>query len=554
MAIRVVVVSGLAAAHLFAQSPPTCRLEGSVVDPMQRPVAGAEVRAEIGGELLGRSFTDAEGAFVLPRLPWTVLTLRATAAAPEIGGEWVDLLGLDRHYVRIVTAPARRVTGVVRDDAGNAMPHAWVVAAPVDCDRLALASNIVQCDASGNFVLPHVAFGKNLLRAWAPDHDAFEGEVDGNEEAVVECRVERDPSQERFFALTGDDSRTATAVLDLTVLHGGFPLPVPPPLRRLPIVDGRWAVRGWSFADAMVVRPTIPGLPAVPARHDFPEGGGRRERTFADPGEAGHLTGRVVDQLVPRSTWIVIERVDRDPRVPVRTFARTDDAGAFVAAAPVEPGEDFRIRVLDPTLAADRSGAERSAWFEGRYDGATKHTIGVHAAHCIRVRVERPDRTPVAGARVSIVEQDGSPRVGEWPEVAAGTTAQDGSLTLAGLDLEPDLSLTCRVDSPSGWHDEAFVTTGGAITDLGTVTVEQGTAIVVTCLDGKSEARGGARLWLGVGAKQAIQWADREGRLRLSGLRQQGFMLCGLSRPGEALILSPLPPSGDLTADVLAEQ
>ncbi|MBL8751317.1 MAG: carboxypeptidase regulatory-like domain-containing protein [Planctomycetes bacterium] len=550
MAIRVAGFWGLAAAQVFAQSPPTCRLEGTVVDPMQRPVAGAEVRAEVSGELVSRTFTDAEGAFVLAQLPWAVVTLRATAAAPEIGAEWVDLLGLERHHVSIVTAPARRVTGVVRDDAGTAMPLAWVVAAPFDCDRLALASTMVQCDTSGNFVLPHVAFGKNLLRAWAPDHDAFEGEVDGNRDAFVECRVERDASQERFFVLTGDTSRAPTAALDLTVLHGGFPLPLPAALRRIPLIDGRWTVRGWSFADAMVVRATIGGAPAVPVRYDFPEGSGRRERAFADRGEAGRLTGRIVGARGPHSAWIVIERVDNDARVPLRTFTRSGDDGTFVAAVPVEPDDGFRLRVLDPTLAVDRTGPQRSPWFCARHDGTTKHTIGVHPAHSIRVRIERPDRTPVPGAMVRIVEQSSSKWVGGWQaEVASGTTARDGSLTMVGLDLDADVSLTCLVDSPAGWCDEAFVTTGATLTDLGTLVVDPGAAVVVTSVDTKNEAIGGSRLWLGAGRSPAISWSDRDGRLRLSGLRAQSLVVRSQTRPEDEVVLA-IPAHGVLTANI----
>lgn len=92
------------------------RLEGRVVDAMQRPVPAAKVTAEADGRVLATTLTDGSGEFVFGRLPQTIVVVRA-AAATEVGGNWVDLLGTERSFLRLTTLPARKVAGTVRDDA-----------------------------------------------------------------------------------------------------------------------------------------------------------------------------------------------------------------------------------------------------------------------------------------------------------------------------------------------------------------------------------------------------------------------------------------------------
>jgi len=538
---------GIGLVMVLAAQEPQCRLEGRVVDPMRVPVRGAVVTAEIAGEVLAETRTDGEGLFAFARLPMRVLTIRATARG-EVGGEWVDLLGLEREFTTIVTMPARVVKGVVRDDAGNVVPRAFVLAAPVSCDSLALATCWTEADDQGAFVLRHVAFGKCLLRAWAPGTDAFEGEVDGDDDAVAECVVEKDAVQERVWRVDGAAASDAPGLrLDVTVRHAGFPLPLPAALRRPAFVDDRWTVLGWPFADEMAVVVTCERCNVSPGGFLIPVDTASRTSTFAAASTGSPVLGRIRDPGTT-PTWIVAEP-STEGGPPVRTFARVRDDGSFSLAPPVAPDSPFRARLISANTMIEPGGKVLAGWIHLEHSPSTVHEIPTAPAAAVRARVVRTDGSPVAGARVRILIMTASNagrrwRLGVGHEIATGRTQIDGRVEIAGCESGGEPTLTCLVESDDGFVRHEFKASRERV-DLGALTVTPGAELLVISTTADGRRAPGTRLRLSLfatlvqGVPTQHYATDRNGELRLRGLRADGGLVSVIDEPAEDFELQP---------------
>ena len=188
---RLSLVLALLLAPLAAQTP-MARLEGRVQDPCSRPVANAEVTVEHDGEVIARTRSDGEGAFVLGRLPRQELTVRATTAAPDLGACRIDLREDARGFVHIVVMPARLVTGTVHDASGQPIAEAWIASVPTGAAEFSVFGSHTRSDAQGRFALTHVPFGANAVRVWAAGYAGFAASIDGNGNPTVAAILGRD--------------------------------------------------------------------------------------------------------------------------------------------------------------------------------------------------------------------------------------------------------------------------------------------------------------------------------------------------------------------------
>ena len=69
----------------------TARLEGQVVDALHQPVANAQVVAELDGEEVARTHSDASGTFVFAKVPQQFVVVRTKSGAPVPGARvWID--------------------------------------------------------------------------------------------------------------------------------------------------------------------------------------------------------------------------------------------------------------------------------------------------------------------------------------------------------------------------------------------------------------------------------------------------------------------------------
>lgn len=524
----------LLALSLPAQAPsPTARLEGVVVDPQQRPVAGAVVTAEVDGEVRGRTQTDGSGTFVFGKLPQQVVVVNAQTKTPDTGGTWVDLLGLRRGFVQVVVMPARPVTGTVRDDAGQPIAGAWVTAAPNDAIEFAHASCCAQSDANGHYELPGVPFGPVLVRAWAEGHDAFEGAVDGIAATTLDCRIERDAGQEHTFHLAeATPAQLAAATLVVQAVHNGLPVPLPPPLRRLrPAADGTWTVRGWPYADDLLVQLKLPGTAITPCLHTSYAGRGGTRGTFAVADPSTSLRGRLVGPegcAVANRTLLVLAMDGNTADSRRRAIGRTDQDGNFTITSPVDQDETFALRILDDdaTVAAELPAR---AWFTTKHE-SKPHVVPIQPARRIQLRVLDADRVPVPGASITIHTATG-PRILRGGNVSLGsfghslghgTTDLDGNAMIAGLQLHPGESLAALVLAGSGLHEVLFAAGAATTIELGEVLLSEAATLQVQALTELGKPWPGVRVNLfadaPMGMPMRLAVADRAGQVTFTGL------------------------------------
>ncbi len=519
---------------------PTCRLEGQVVDSRTEPVAGATLFAECNGKVVGRTQSDAAGMFVFGHLPQDYVLVRATTPAPDVAAAWIDLLGEPRTFLPLVTMPARAVTGSVRDDAGQPVAGAWIVTAPYDAGDLGLASCTAVSDASGRFRLTHVPFGRNVLRAWAPGHDAFEATVNDTGDVTLDCRIERDATQERTFVLIGATAaQCAAARLDVSVLHAGCPLPLPPAMRNPPLgADGLWCLRGWPYADEM--RASIAGsdLAFTPTEHTVPADVPARRREFElATGDAARIKGRLVGVGALGGVTLVAQPITKDLQ-PRRVLTRTLDDGTFELPALVATGESFALRLLSREHVVQTRENAR-AWFVASHTPSTLHAVAIAKAHHVRLRVIGGTGRPIAGARISILGRCRPPRVltvvgiedmPTW-RIASGITDAEGTEEITGLELLTDEQLLCAVTSPEGYEVRSFQVAAGATTDLGDLTLVPTASVRVVVTDPAGQPWPGARVQ--IQTYGAFDWrvrhvaADRTGEILVRGLEpgMHGFRL-----------------------------
>ena len=516
-----------------AQVPPlpTARLEGRVVDPQQRPVPGAQVIVEVDGEVRGRTQTDASGTFVFGRLPQQVVVVRATTTAPDVGGNWVDLLGLRRGFVQVTTLPARKVTGTVRDDAGQPVAAAWVLAAPNDEVEFGFASCVVQSDANGHYELPQVPFGTVLLRAWAESYDAFEGELHGTSDAQRDCQLLRDASQEHHFALLeASAEQVAAAELLVSASHRGVPVPLPPPLRRVRAdAEGSWRIRGWPYGDDVHVHAVVPGALVTPCQLTAFAGRGSSGGRFYANDQSGCVRGQLVGPKDARLGGLTVLIQPLTGGLDVRrALGRTREDGTFTIECPVDRGERFALRVVDGDTTVAAADPNRG-WYLGNH-GSEVHTVRVEPARTIRLRTVVGKGDAVAGARVAVFcahqqpeHETGllEPTFASGGAIAFGTTDLEGRVEITGLRVAAGERLVCVVTSAAGIGERAFAMPPTGPAELGELPLDPAAEAFGQIVGDGGIVRAGDRV-LVIPVRRllrdtAVVPTDRKGRFRLVG-------------------------------------
>jgi len=352
-----------------APGPGTARLEGQVVDAMHEPVGNALVVAELDGEEIARTQSDGSGTFVFAKVPQQFVVVRATTTAPDIGAVQVDLLGEERGFARVVLMPARKVSGVVKNETGKPVVGAWVLASPSELAELALATCMGQSDANGRYELTHVAMGPVLLRAWAEGCAVFDGKADGAADMALDCVVKRDAVQHPVV-LTGATAGQAAAAarLFVTATRGTMPAPLPPPLARpRPAGVGRWLLCGWP-GDELQVHLTVPGIMVSPARHLIPCPAEATTREFTLGDSTSRLRGKLhgPGDLEAVGMTLVVQPLRWPVGNAMRFLTVAQEHGTFVVQAPAMIGDGFAVRMLSSTGVLV-GNAPNPAWLIGDF-------------------------------------------------------------------------------------------------------------------------------------------------------------------------------------------
>ena len=267
---------------------PGAGLRGRVLDPEGKPVAGIAVKL---GSAYGEN-TDEKGEFVFKNLPPATFTLSATpklqpaakeeqrvvttyypsavdsAQAVPIKIEGVDLFGYD---IRLETAAARIIRGVVIDVDGKPAPHATVsVSKPapgpvpgiatmitmargniINWPQSIAAAESVETKEDGTFVFPPLPEGDWSVRAALRPEEGRRGRI--------EVRVSKDDIDNLEIRLEQPFH------IEVTADWGDAPKPAAPPapLMLVPL-DGQQGALSPSlngFAGRYVAGPALASTP-----------------------------------------------------------------------------------------------------------------------------------------------------------------------------------------------------------------------------------------------------------------------------------------------------
>ncbi|MCA8949820.1 MAG: carboxypeptidase regulatory-like domain-containing protein [Planctomycetes bacterium] len=470
-----------AAAFLLAlpvAAQDTARLEGLVVDPMHEPVANAEIVVEHDGVITATTRSDGSGAFLFTKVPAQYVLVRATTDAPDIGAELVDLWGEKRGFVTVRTGPARKVTGVVRDDLGEPVAGAWVLASP-DCrDRRAHMHCRAQADAEGHYELEHVPFGEVLVRAWTDRHDAqaFAGKVDGRTDAALDCVVKRDEAEWCTFALDGATAeQLAAAELHVVARHFGFETPLPPPLARPRQVEpGQWQVNGWTIADDLHAWLVLPGATTLPCERVVPVGTGSLSPRLRLGEPEGRIRGtlRDADGAPVGGVPLLVQPMSRAPQINSRRAAcvsRPD--GTFTIQSPIDYDDRdgrFALRSMSPEVVLVGNNAN-AVWFVQAPDPNGEIELEVRPATTLRLQLVDPRGAPAPGCLVTLSKAETG---GNWVAIGSGISGLDGGVVMRSLRLDPPTSLALVARGPSGFGTFETTLQPGSPSDLGTLELQ----------------------------------------------------------------------------------
>ncbi|MCA8966938.1 MAG: carboxypeptidase regulatory-like domain-containing protein, partial [Planctomycetes bacterium] len=545
---------------LPAQAPdfPTARLEGVVVDPMQRPVAGAEVVVEVDGEERARTHSDGEGTFVVGKLPQGVVVVRATTSTPDIGGTWVDLLGIDRGFAHVTTMPARKVSGTVRDRDGNSVAGAWVVSAPYDGIEFVHASCVVQADAQGHYELSHVPFGNVLLRAWAPGYDAGQATLDGAVDRQQDLIVQADGiDMQTFRLLDADAAQRQAARLVVTASLGGLPVPLPPPLRRLsPDERGEVIVRGWPRGDVIKAWFTVPGALVTPPRHTTVANVNDAHWRFHVGASAACIRGRLAGGGLRVGNRLVLVQPIAAEGSLWRVVGLTAADGSFTLPSPVDGGLDFALRLCaeDAAVAGD---PQSPCWYVATHE-SVEHRVPIVPAASVHVRARTSEGEPARGAEVLVFAARSEPRSYPGLEeplfaygnvLARGVTGIDGEVTIHGLQFEPEDHISCLVLGAEGWREAVTDVPHGRRADPGPVLLQRAADVECLAGDGNSGPAPASRIALRSNRMflQTYQRLapGRDGKLLVRGLLPGGYAAGPLDGP--RMFLLPLSAGENAT-------
>lgn len=543
-------------APAMAQQALPAQLEGIVADAALRAIPNCAITVEADGREVAKARSDGSGSFFVAKVPRQRVVVRALAGA-DVGAASVDLTGIDRGWVQVVVYPARTVRGRVAGADGKAVAGAWIVASPVDGGELAVIDAIAQSGADGRYELTHVLAGPARVRAWSHGREIFEGTVDGDGDAALDCELGDDPEREIAFVLRGANAeQLAAAELVLAAQHvTGVPMRLPPPLRTMrPDAEGRCVVRGWPPSDRLVGRFVLPGVTVVPPSDFAPKGVSRWTCQYdvqAGSAIAGIL--RREDGKPLAGLWLLCRPQNDDDEQGIAVAAPTAEDGRFKLPAPVTSDESFVLTLATCDYAIVQAGARKARLLSchvGRHDNAATHEVVARPCGRVRLQVVDAQGQPVRGALVRLQQAagDDTPAFNRGLIERRAGTAADGSVEFRGVDLREAGTLWCEVFASAGIADARCAIGGGEDVHLGTVAIPPAAPLAGIVLDGDGKPVVGARV-------QLMCWepfrtytvlSGRDGRFAFAGLRPGRYRYV-VHRGGQSPMFKDqvvLPPEG----------
>ncbi len=515
-------------------SVPTARLEGHVVDPLHEPVGNAEIIVEYDGVVAARTRSDGNGTFVLPRVPARYVLVTAKADGPQIGAQVIDLWGQSRTYAELRTMPARRITGVVRDDAGAPVANAWVGASPMVAHDLSVAHCTTRSDDQGRFDLSHVGVGFTQVRAWTTQHECapFLTEIDSNDDVELECVVERGKAIHRTVVLEGaTPEQLKITELRVAAFFTDELRPLPPELARPePVGPGHWELVGWNDIDHMHLWLEGDAVQTWPNAYVV-ENGRRSVRLRFHVREAdAAIQGSVFDaEGNPVVGLGLMTQSLRAPKVNhARRTATTDANGQFVVQSPVDPGETFAMRSITEDLVL--AGNDRNAaWFVQQHQANKHWRLDALPAVRLRLQLEDADGYPAVGTLTHVSHQPERGQPNGRLHIGSGVARLNGHVDIASLALDLPTVLVFDAAGPGGHAQMRLFAQGEGLVDLGKRRLAPAGEISGQVLGKGGEPVTGLYVYVSQFGRESLALVpNRNGRFRARGLQPGNYVVTAL--------------------------
>jgi hypothetical protein len=534
-------------------APPTCRIEGTVFDPLHRPLPAAEVWVEQDGLVVARTGSDANGMFVLRPLPRGPSVVRARVRGVCTAGIAVDSFGWSRPYLELVAYPVRTVRGTVHDDEGKPVAGAQVVALPQGPAELACLVAETRSAADGSFFMDDVLPGDMALVAWAPGHEIAYVEDAEDGDCKQDLELANNAAIAIRFALQGATAaQCARARLRCRFELRDQLLPTPPQLVGLPF-DASGACELAGVPGRVHVRVTRLDLGGANATSEWGRSPSAIE-SFEWPFQVvdhGQITGRLrTTDGVPApglrvACWPADGQQERFGS-PGPVWGTADADGHFALPSPVAEGKPFVLRVVDDDFGVvTESGSEIRGCYRRAHRRDAPHEVSVERGARRTLLLVDGNSAPVPGCTVNLFETPNEQA--RW--MAGGGADRAGRLELGGIELAGAPAPTLRFGAgrvfhsaplpPAAPHSDpirvelpALASVGGRVLDA----------------DGKPAFGARVRLWeQGSAPLFRLAITDRDGRYRFVGL---GPGVCGVSEENGGGVVFQAQTGEDIVADL----
>lgn len=518
-----------------------------------RRLALADVWVVVDNQTVARNKTDADGRFVMARVPHG--NGRVFAAAP---GQTTGLA-----YARLdESRPAASVdirlfdavvlSGTVTGTDGKPVAGAQVMAPTTAYGYFATPSGTT--DAAGRFRFADVALGDTMFCVFAPGYRLLEERLDLRSDRALDLRLEQGPGTTLRFRVTGaSKEQLASARCSFMAVRGrgADDVLLPPAVREgTPGPDGVWQAEGlprdlrYMFASVQIADATV-----TPSRRDAAAEQELHELEFAVVAAATlQLRGVLVDgsgKPVPGCALRCQGRGLFGTRI---TTAITGTDGSFTIVSPAPKGDLFVLAAADRGLCLhqEKTDQREVLYNESEFVGT-----------CAPDEVQRVVAVPAAELRGRVLDPAGQPVFGAWVKLLMGMkevlpafgsfeivpTDRQGRFTIRQLNGRLERSLYLAVASPAGtlFLSELKLPAKGAL-DLGDLQLIAPAEVTGIVTDENDKPVPGARVRLCeqqasatmrdfVVAEMTI--ADRAGRYRFTGLAPGRYRLDPIAGQGE---------------------
>lgn len=523
------------------QAQETHTLSGQVVDARGEPVPLAEVwvSARDGDAALAKTRTDAEGVFVLGRVPhhpsWQV---HAQAEGTTRQTTWASPSGPP---MRLQLQDAATLRGTFVDAAGKAIAGAHVVAA-FDLARVSRSCATAVTGEDGGFELPRVPLGVVDVRACKQGVGFGAARLHVTGDAVCAVQVGTDADRVLEVAVRGvpGDAAARPQVRLLPYRNGS--------LQTLPdamtggevAADGTWRslpLPDWEY----VVSVSCEGFAIAPAQH---------RRKPGESARAGFSATRIEAQ-----PWAgVLHDADDRPLANVRLALRasnsalsaeatTDGEGWFTFACTLGEGSSCYVHSLDPawTLTQEKTGKMLGV---NSMRHLTNHetTVALATPLALRAipaasaggRVVDAEGRAVPFARVELQHRRSSASRGRYLPFAWAVCDRQGRYEFSGLHPTDDPVRLVVASGRGAAESETFALANGGSFAAPDVALTPNGAVAGVVRDAVGKPVVGARVWLRTwdfatgnqrdgSVTEAI--TDRNGTYRFAGVAPGGYWL-----------------------------